>query len=448
VNVLADVLSRAIADNLNNKMPKEHPISKQWAKVLSPIPENFGVSHNILYKFLTRPLQSETQDIYNRQLRKLMEPKSVFTMYKESQAQTPEQKFHSAQVLLHQWFSDYAKKHKEPEPHVANLFHAKMELDLQTQQICLEKIQEIMDKLYSDIKNTPLFRTLQKNLQEVSEKYLLCLKNPLTETLLGKLKASQKKLLENSQLITETELANKTDEVLKINFIDTIQENEKITSNPIVHYSLHPEAKILPKICNASNGLDIPLQENVHFKPYEIKKVNLKIKFQFPKHHCALLMNKSSARTVFNINVQLGLIDVGYHDYVIAVLQNMSEEPNILYAGTAVTQLLLLPAKIPHFNDEWPETNSTRGSFGSTGQNFQEKVSSNYIESISNLNEMCETEQRTLENCVFSISQKAHEPCPLLEIKAALSPEYVKINNIKINFIQNEWDNTQEVYDF
>jgi dUTPase len=113
-----------------------------------------------------------------------------------------------------------------------------------------------------------------------------------------------------------------------------------------VHYSLHPEAKILPKICNASNGLDIPLQENVHFKPYEIKKVNLKIKFQFPKHHCALLMNKSSARTVFNINVQLGLIDVGYHDYVIAVLQNMSEEPNILYAGTAVAQLLLLPAKI------------------------------------------------------------------------------------------------------
>jgi deoxycytidine triphosphate deaminase len=57
-------------------------------------------------------------------------------------------------------------------------------------------------------------------------------------------------------------------------------------------------------------------------------------------------MNKSSARTVFNINVQLGLIDVGYHDYVIAVLQNMSEEPNILYAGTAVAQLLLLPAKI------------------------------------------------------------------------------------------------------
>jgi hypothetical protein len=60
-------------------------------------------------------------------------------MYKESQTQTPEQKFHSAQVLLHQWFSDYAKKHKEPEQHVANLFHTKMELDLQTQQICLEK---------------------------------------------------------------------------------------------------------------------------------------------------------------------------------------------------------------------------------------------------------------------------------------------------------------------
>ncbi len=46
VNVLADVLSRSIADNLNNKMPKEHPISKQWAKVLPPLPEKFGIQRD------------------------------------------------------------------------------------------------------------------------------------------------------------------------------------------------------------------------------------------------------------------------------------------------------------------------------------------------------------------------------------------------------------------
>ena len=81
VNVLADVLSRAIADNLNNKLPREHPISKQWAKVLPPIPENFGVDHETLYKFLTRPLQSEPQDINDIKFIKIMENISVFCIF-------------------------------------------------------------------------------------------------------------------------------------------------------------------------------------------------------------------------------------------------------------------------------------------------------------------------------------------------------------------------------
>ncbi|RPH76228.1 MAG: hypothetical protein EHM77_09445, partial [Planctomycetaceae bacterium] len=50
VNVLADILSRAIADNLNCNLAKEHPISKQWAAVLPPLPENFGVDNKTLYK--------------------------------------------------------------------------------------------------------------------------------------------------------------------------------------------------------------------------------------------------------------------------------------------------------------------------------------------------------------------------------------------------------------
>ena len=37
VNVLADVMSRAIADNINCNLPKEHPISKKWAEVLPPL---------------------------------------------------------------------------------------------------------------------------------------------------------------------------------------------------------------------------------------------------------------------------------------------------------------------------------------------------------------------------------------------------------------------------
>ncbi len=141
--------------------------------------------------------------------------------------------------------------------------------------------------------------------------------------------------------------------------------------NPLVYYHLHPDSDILPKLCKASNGLDLPLQHKEIFLPHEVKKVNLGIKFQIPPHYCGLLLNKSSARTQFNVNVQLGLIDVSYNDYLMVVIQNMASTPNILESGIAVAQLLIIPSQIPRFERNWPPPTSSRGGFGSTGQNFE-----------------------------------------------------------------------------
>jgi dUTPase len=99
--------------------------------------------------------------------------------------------------------------------------------------------------------------------------------------------------------------------------------------------------------------------------------INAGIKFQIPSNHCALLMNKSSARTKFYVQVQIGLIDVNYHDYIIIVIQNMTNQPLMLPKGIAVAQLLIIPNLIPKFEMKWPATTSTRGGFGSTGHNFE-----------------------------------------------------------------------------
>ncbi len=57
-----------------------------------------------------------------------------------------------AQTLLHQWLSEYAKKHPaEPTSHLVKVHTAAIELDLQTQNLCFEKIKEIMELHYSDI---------------------------------------------------------------------------------------------------------------------------------------------------------------------------------------------------------------------------------------------------------------------------------------------------------
>ena len=123
-----------------------------------------------------------------------------------------------------------------------------------------------------------------------------------------------------------------------------------------------------------SNGLDLPIQQEEYFQPMELKKIDTGIKFQIPFEHCALLINKSSARTNFKVQVQLGLIDVDYHDYIIIVVQNMTNQPIILPKGIAISQLLVIPNKIPQFKMVWPSATSIRGGFGSTGQDFETVV--------------------------------------------------------------------------
>ena len=116
----------------------------------------------------------------------------------------------------------------------------------------------------------------------------------------------------------------------------------------------------------------------------ELKKVNLKIKFQFPKKYCALLLNKSSARIKYNISVQLGLIDVGYTNYVETVIQNMSPHPTQIPTGTAVAQLLLIKSKVPSFTNSWPHTDKNGGGFGSTGQTFEKILKLNFMSYLFN----------------------------------------------------------------
>ena len=43
VNVLADILSRAVSENINCRLPREHELSKQWAAVIPPISDNFKI---------------------------------------------------------------------------------------------------------------------------------------------------------------------------------------------------------------------------------------------------------------------------------------------------------------------------------------------------------------------------------------------------------------------
>ena len=95
-------MSRAIADNLNCALNREHPISKQWAAIIPPIPDNFCANRETLFKFLTTPLKPEIQDTFDKKMRKLVELKSVQTWFDISQGTTSEERFYHALRLLEQ----------------------------------------------------------------------------------------------------------------------------------------------------------------------------------------------------------------------------------------------------------------------------------------------------------------------------------------------------------
>ena len=46
-------------------------------------------------------------------------------------------------------------------------------MDLEKQKKCFEKLEEIMDKMYGEIKGTALFRRIMENIKEGSKKYIL-----------------------------------------------------------------------------------------------------------------------------------------------------------------------------------------------------------------------------------------------------------------------------------
>ena len=357
VNVLADVLSRAISNNLNCNLSKEHPFSKQWAASLPPMPEKFSISHDVLYKFLTKPLTPEPQDLFDRSQRKLTEPKSLQEAFDLSQQHTPEEKYFAAISLLEQWNSKYARENSSCQPNQMSVHTAKLTVDLEKQRLCLERLQSIMDEIYPEIKNTPLYKQLHKNLIEASKRFLYIQQTKVTTDSVNKLNEATDQVLQTLSLLDAHRVKNSVDTAVKQNYIESVQIFSTNSlpvnkSQPTVYFRLHPDSVYKPKICEDSNGLDLPFQEDVFLAPHELKKVNLGVQFQLPKHFCALLMNKSSARLKYEITVTLGLIDKGFQDYIQVVIQNMSKKPLILPAGTAVAQLLLIKSKIPEFVPE------------------------------------------------------------------------------------------------
>jgi hypothetical protein len=165
LNICADVFSRAVSENLNCLIPREHPISKKWAAVLPPIPDNFSVDNETLFKFLTNPLKSEIQDTHDRRQRRLMEPRSVQTWFDLTNEASSEKRFNEIMESLKKWDKEYTRSGRR-------INGIKGALDMWKQKACLSKIEELVDKMYGDIRNTRLYKKVKASLVEATKDWM------------------------------------------------------------------------------------------------------------------------------------------------------------------------------------------------------------------------------------------------------------------------------------
>jgi len=375
INLLADVVSRAVADNLNCALPREHVLSKTWAARLPPLPDNLAIDSETLFKFLTEPLKPESQDIYDKTMRKLMEPKSVQVWYDETTSQTPEEKYFHALKLLEQWNYETERLEKLPT-HWTKIHINKLEFDVEKEKLCLEEIDRIMDKVYPNVKNSLIFKRIRKSLIEASQRYLKICHSGINEEEVFNLTADLDIIKSNLSNLEKEGVEMNVNEMMKNNFV-TIMNIQSDNTNqsdftPTLIYTMSKQAKYLPSLCENSNGIDLPMQEALIINPGEVIKTNLRISFKIPKHHCGLLLGKSSAKTKYGISITLGLIDIGFRNEVCAVLQNICTEAQHIPAGIALCQLLLIPSYVPKIELASKIDPSNRGSFGSTGHSFKE----------------------------------------------------------------------------
>ena len=147
VNILADVMSRAIATNSSCFLQKEHPISKKFAHNIPPIKDTFCVSREALFKFLTEPLKPEPQDLYNREQRRLMEPRTVQEFFDLTKEISEEECYNNALKQLRRWDSDYNERNSIYADNM-KVRNAKLTIDVKKQQEYLLKIEEVMEKHY------------------------------------------------------------------------------------------------------------------------------------------------------------------------------------------------------------------------------------------------------------------------------------------------------------
>ena len=134
--------------------------------------------------------------------------------------------------------------------------------------------------------------------------------------------------------------------------------------------------------CTQSNqfttdvGFDLYLPTDVYVGPRETKFINLGIRAEYQDndltyHGYQLYPRSSISKTKLRLANSVGIIDPNYRGYLIAAVDNISDEAQHLKKGERYFQLIFIKLEKPsnvEIVSELSETDRGTGGFGSTGK--------------------------------------------------------------------------------
>ncbi|HYM65281.1 MAG TPA: hypothetical protein VES68_02245, partial [Candidatus Sulfotelmatobacter sp.] len=117
---------------------------------------------------------------------------------------------------------------------------------------------------------------------------------------------------------------------------------------------------------------DLTAREEVVFKPWEMKLVNLNLVVKTPKGYGLFLFSRSSvpAKKGLIIANSVGVIDQDYsgeEDELKTLLLNITKKKVVVEKGERICQGVFLKLAVAKFSEVKKMSAKSRGGFGSTG---------------------------------------------------------------------------------
>jgi dUTPase len=337
VNYLADIFSRAFTTSRFLEKA-QFALSKSQANSLPPLTEPFVASESALYQYFALPLIPEESDKYPRKKPKVSTPKPISNLYKLFKDCTPEEKYLSALRLLQGWNDSSLRDENSTELNSCIEENSPESLRENSQPLeitdLLREKRADLYKLYSD-------KVLKKTIND----------------LYGDLDTTQQKRVEATLRENQKSLYKENlKKFIKDDFMKFEREKEKVQKSlpsfspddkPIpIRYSVIRASCFHPVKRDDSEGIDIPLQDDITMTPRSHVIVDTGIQLVIPPTLCVrFIPNKDESRV--NVSIHPGGMKQKVSSTVKLMLTNDEDHEIEIKAGTALVQALILHAIHP-----------------------------------------------------------------------------------------------------